>query len=227
MHANSDNSDRREVPARELKWSKILARYLAHANISPNTISVTGVIAALFAAAALLATNHASGFFQPLLWIVAGFMVGMRLLCNMLDGMVAVEWGKASPLGALYNEIPDRLSDIIILIGAGYCLGGHEALGYWAAFSAVFTAYVRVAVRSVGAPSDFGGPMAKPQRMAILILGSAYLGFTPESWHLSFGEPGYGLMTLALAVITIGSVVTCWVRVRRAAQYLNTQRSKS
>jgi hypothetical protein len=94
-------------------------------------------------------------------------------------------------------------------------------LGYAAAFAAVFTAYVRVAARSVGAPSDFGGPMAKPMRMAILIVCCAYLGFTPDTWHPQFGASGYGLMALALVVITLGSVITCVVRVRRAARYLN------
>lgn len=222
MNSDSAHSDRRDVPARELKWSKILARRLAQTHISANMISVAGVIAAFIAALALIATRQTEGFAQHALWIIAGLFVGMRLLCNMLDGMVAVEWNKSSPVGALYNEIPDRLSDLIILFGAGYSLGGHQALGYWAAFSAVFTAYVRVAARSVDAPSDFGGPMAKPQRMAVIILCAAYLGFTPESWHLSWGSAGYGLMTLALALITVGSIATAVLRVRRAAQYLNS-----
>ena len=221
MNPNPDNPDRRDVPARELTWSKAIAKSLAQANISPNAISVAGVIAALFAAMALLATRQSNGLSQHMLWIIAGFMVGMRLLCNMLDGMVAVEWGKGSALGALYNEIPDRLSDMIILIGAGYSLGGHEDLGYWAALFAVFTAYVRVAARSVDAPSDFGGPMAKPPRMAVIILCTAYLGFTPDSWHFSWGDPAYGLMTLALVVIALGSVVTAILRIRRAAEFLN------
>lgn len=225
MNSNSGNPDRRDVPARDLKWSKILAKRLAQANISANAISVAGVVAALFAALALVATSQASGVVQHLLWIVAGLLVGMRLLCNMLDGMVAVEWGKSSPVGALYNEIPDRLSDMIILTGAGFSAGGHEWLGYWAAFFAVFTAYVRVAARSVDAPSDFGGPMAKPQRMAVIILSSAYLGFTPDNWHFSWGVSAYGLMTAALAVITLGSIVTAILRIHRAARYLESRPS--
>lgn len=221
MNQESANSDRRHVPARELGWSKSLARLLAHANISANAISLAGVAAAALAAVALAATRGTEGIVQHALWITAGFLVGTRLLCNMLDGMVAVEWGKASPVGALYNEIPDRVADLLILAGAGFSAGGHELLGYAAAFSAVFTAYVRVAARSVGAPSDFGGPMAKPMRMAIVIVCCAYLGFTPDAWRLQFGASGYGLMTLALAIIALGSVVTCVLRVRRAAHYLH------
>lgn len=221
MSSNPRISDRRNVPAREQKWSKFLARRLAQANISPNSISMAGVIAALCAAAALVATRETEGLSQNFLWIAAGALVGLRLICNMLDGMVAVEWGRSSAVGALYNEIPDRLSDLVILLGAGYSAGGHQALGYWAAFSAVFTAYVRVAARSVGAPSDFGGPMAKQQRMAVIIICAAYLGFTPYTWHFSWGESAYSLMALALGLITIGSVVTAILRIRRAARFLN------
>ncbi|WNB74510.1 CDP-alcohol phosphatidyltransferase family protein [Methylomonas koyamae] len=221
MNQEPVNADRRHVPARELGWSKSLARRLAQANISANAISLAGVGAAALAAAALAATRATEGIGQHALWIAAGLLVGSRLLCNMLDGMVAVEWGKASPVGALYNEIPDRVADLLILAGAGFSAGGHELLGYAAALAAVFTAYVRVAARSVGAPSDFGGPMAKPMRMAIVIVCCAYLGFTPDGWHPHFGAAGYGLMALALAIIALGSVVTCVLRVRRAAQYLN------
>lgn len=217
------NSDRRIVPARENRWSKAAARYLAEANVSPNAISVYGVIAALAGAIALAFTPVADGTVRHLLWIFAGLMVGMRLICNMLDGMVAVEWGKGSPLGALYNEIPDRIADFVILVGAGYSYGGQVTLGYIAASLAVFTAYVRVAARSVGAPSDFGGPMAKPQRMAVIIATCAFLGFTPSAWHPAWGESQqYGLISAALMLIVVGSIATAFLRLRRAARYLQS-----
>jgi phosphatidylglycerophosphate synthase len=214
-------SDRRNVPAREHGWSKALARSLAQADVAPDTISIGGMLAALAAALALASTSAASGAAQQALWIAAGTMTGLRLTCNMLDGMVAVEWGKSSPLGPLYNEVPDRLADFAILTGAGYSLGGHIALGYIAASLALFTAYVRVAARSVGTPSDFGGPMAKPQRMAVIIVSCAYLGFTPDSWHPAWGDTQqYGLTSIALTLIAAGSLITAVLRLRRAARYL-------
>jgi phosphatidylglycerophosphate synthase len=53
--------------------------------------------------------------------------------------MVAIEAGTASPVGELYNEVPDRVSDTATLIGAGYAVGGHPTLGYVAACLALFT----------------------------------------------------------------------------------------
>jgi phosphatidylglycerophosphate synthase len=51
--------------------------------------------------------------------LLAAAAIQLRLLCNLLDGMLAVEGGLKTPLGELYNEIPDRLADVAILAGAG------------------------------------------------------------------------------------------------------------
>lgn len=80
-------------------------------------------------------------------------MVQGRLICNLLDGMVAVEGGLRSPVGAVFNDLPDRVSDSLILIGAGYGLAGFityaPQLGWAAALMAVMTAYVRGARRQL------------------------------------------------------------------------------
>jgi phosphatidylglycerophosphate synthase len=46
--------------------------------------------------------------------------IQLRLLCNLLDGMVAIEGGFKTKTGEIFNELPDRLSDALILIGAAY-----------------------------------------------------------------------------------------------------------
>ena len=79
----------------------------------------------------------------------------------MFDGMVAIETGKASPTGALYNEVPDRVSDAAMFIGAGYGLGGQPPLGYLAACLAVFLAYLRRRAKWPALHKEFCGPMAK------------------------------------------------------------------
>ena len=86
--------------------------------------------------------------------------------------MVAVEGGKSSPVGALYNELPDRLSDSLLLVPIGYA-AGVAWLGWAAALLAALTAYIRAVGGSLGLPQDFSGIMAKPQRMALLTFGLA------------------------------------------------------
>ena len=117
-----------------------------------------------------------------LLFVLAALFVQARLLANLLDGMVAVGSGRASPEGELYNEVPDRVADALILIGAGFAAGGTPALGYLAALVAIFVAYIRALGGSVGVQALFMGPMAKPQRMATITAACVYSACVPAGW---------------------------------------------
>jgi phosphatidylglycerophosphate synthase len=88
--------------------------------------------------------------------VLAAVGVQLRLLANMFDGMVAIETGRTSAVGELYNEVPDRVSDTAVLVGAGYAAGGCPVLGYVAALLAVFIAYVRAQGRVAGASQENG-----------------------------------------------------------------------
>ncbi|WP_262421414.1 hypothetical protein [Paraburkholderia sp. UCT31] len=141
--------------------------------------------------------------------------IQMRLLCNVLDGLVAVEGGKKSPLGALYNEFPDRIADSLILVATGYA-AGLPVIGWLAALLAALTAYVRVFGGALGFEQEFLGPMAKQHRMAALTTGC--VGALVESF-ISKGHTHYCL-EVALLLITVGSALTCWTRTRAIATKL-------
>src|SRR5262249_43557647 len=133
-----------------------------------------------------------------------------------LDGMVALESGKASRVGELYNEVPDRVSDAATLIGAGYALGGDVALGYLAACVALFTAYVRAVGKAAGARQDFWGRMAKQQRMFTVTVLAGWCGLAPADWQPRDAS-GHGLMAVGLLLIVILGTVTAVRRLRRVA----------
>jgi len=156
-----------------------------------------------------------------ILWLIAAGGAQLRLTGNMLDGMVALASGRASKVGELYNEIPDRVSDAAVFIGAGFAWGGNIALGYIATILAIFTAYVRAAGKIAGGPNEFCGPMAKQHRMLVITLVCLYSAITPRSWQMiTFNDSQIGLMTLALAVIVVGCVITVIRRVGRIAHGL-------
>src|ERR1700712_2285355 len=90
----------------------------------------------------------------------------------MLDGMVALASGKASRRGEILNELPDRLSDVLIFAGVAHSGFAHQAMGYWAGIFALFTAYVGIFGQAVGARREFAGVMSKPWRMVALHLGA-------------------------------------------------------
>jgi phosphatidylglycerophosphate synthase len=182
---------------------------------SPNAISIVGMLAAICAGGALLATSRTLEIPQRGLWLCGAALCQVRLLCNLLDGMVAVARGSASRVGELYNEVPDRVSDAAVFVGLGYAAGSDPALGYGAALMSVFVAYVRAMAKSVGAANDFCGPMAKPQRMALVTILGIYMALMPDAWRIPWNEA-----RILLIMVIAGCIVTAVRRLARAAREL-------
>ena len=192
-------ANRRPIASRSTQWAKASAAFLARTNVTPNQISGISVIFAAVGAALLALKPDAVGL------IGCAIAVQARLVCNLLDGMVATEGGKKSAVGSLYNEFPDRIADSLFIVALGYAIGW-PALGWFGALAAALTAYVRVFGGSLGFTQDFRGPMAKQQRMAVLtaacVVGAA-------EWLLTGTQ--YALIAAAF-IIAAGSVVTCATR---------------
>ena len=203
----TEQDARRPIAARNTGWSKRVASFLSRSGITPNQISVASMVFAAIAGGLLFASANAEGLLRAGLLLGAAIACQMRLLCNLFDGMVAIEGGLASKDGPFWNEFPDRVADILILVGAGLACG-FVALGWAAACMAVLTAYVRELGRAVNVPADYRGPMAKQHRMAALTLGIVVTVFEPF-----WGWDGQALQ-VALLVITLGAAVTS---LRRAA----------
>lgn len=157
-------------------------------------------------------TARVEGIMRPALFLAAAACIQLRLLCNMLDGLVAIEGGRKTVYGEIFNDMPDRFADVVILVGAGYSIPnfswGRE-LGWLAAVLAVMTAYIRLLGGSMGVAQYFLGPMAKPHRMALLTAACVFSLF--ESY---FGLGGQ-TMALALIVMVAGMLVTCARRTLR------------
>ena len=213
--------DRRPIASREARIWIAASKYLARAGVSANSISVAGVIVAIMAGTAAVLTAHTQGITQRVLWFAVALGCQLRLLANMLDGMVAIESRTASPVGELYNEVPDRISDAAVLLGLGYAAGGWPEMGYLAALLAVFTAYVRAACKVVGAPQDFRGPMAKPHRMFLVTVSAILLAVAPAKWQVELRDDK-GIAAVVLLLIAIGCVLTAVRRLARSARYLRS-----
>jgi phosphatidylglycerophosphate synthase len=210
--------DRRPIATRNRKWAQDATAWLARRNVSPNAISIAGMCACIVGGIALGLTSISG---SRILWLIAAAGAQLRLTANMLDGMVALASGRASKVGELYNEIPDRVSDAAVFIGAGFAWGGNVAVGYIATILAIFTAYVRAAGKIAGAPNEFCGPMAKQHRMLVITLISLYSAVTPRSWQMiPFSDSHIGLMTIGLLVIVVGSAITVIRRLSRIADAL-------
>ncbi len=221
--ASYQSTDRRPIAARRWRIWQELTRWLAQHHVSPNGISIAGMVCGTLAGIVFALTPYFSEGVS-LLWVSGAVLIQLRLLANLLDGMVAIESGQASAIGELFNEVPDRLSDTAILIGVGYSVGCNPLLGYAAACAALFTAYIRTMGKAGGASQHYCGPMAKQQRMALLILLALYCGLAPARWQPTWGE-GYGLPSIVLSVIIVGCVLTSIRRLGRIASDLKRGRA--
>ncbi len=220
----AEPGNRRVLATRAQQWPRAIASALARFGVTPNQLSVLSIA---FAAGAwymycLLSVAREASSPPPAvaLLVAAAALIQLRLLCNLLDGLLAIEGGLKTKTGDLYNEIPDRAADILILLGAGlavrHCPYGME-LGVAAAMLAVLTAYVRLLGGSLGLPQDFRGPMAKQHRMFTLTVGT--LAAAVE--HAMRGT--VELLYVAMIAIVAGTALTLVLRTVRMARALNAR----
>lgn len=197
----NDLQNRRPLASRKTGWATAISRWLARTRITPNQISIAGMFAALIAGVCFWSAGNVTGMGRGGLLLAAAVFVQVRLLCNLFDGMVAIEAGRGAPDGGFWNEFPDRMSDMLILLGAALFVG-QPALGWAASAFAFLTAYVRELGVNCGVGADFRGPMAKPHRMALITL-AAVLSIAEPFWH------GTGqILHVALWIVILGAAVT-------------------
>ena len=214
--------NRRALKTRSRAWPRALARGLAGIGLTPNSVSLLSIafaaLAALFFLKAGLSLPPARPWWP---WLVAAAAcIQLRLLCNLLDGLLAIEGGLKTRTGDLYNEIPDRFADVLIIVGAGYAVAAYPygvLLGWIAAVISVLTAYVRLLGGSLGFVQDFSGPLAKQHRMFSLTLG-ALVGAA----EMAMRETAWSVYA-ALWVIAIGAAFTFARRTRRIAAQLESR----
>ena len=215
----ADLDNRRPLKSRSSVWARRLSARLGRAGVWPSGISAVSVGFAALGGALFMLSGSAEGWGRAVALVLAVVCIQLRLLCNLLDGMVAVEQGLATPTGPVWNELPDRFADLFLLVGAGYGAqaAGFQvagALGWLCAALAILTAYVRELGRSLGQPADFGGPMAKPQRMFALTITALAAAFEPLwGWN---GQ----ILLIGLGAISAGTLITVWRRTRRLGQAL-------
>lgn len=208
--------DRRPVSGRENSLVLACARLLLRIGLRPNHVSLISVLFSLVAALSAVALSKSLELAS--LGIVVVCVVG-RLLCNLIDGIMAIEGGYKTSIGALFNDFPDRVSDSLILIAFGYTAGIDpigNTLGWACALVAALTAYIRAYGGACGAPQDFSGPMAKQHRMFVIIGGCCLAA----AEALLYGTHWSLLATLV--VILSGGILTCILRTKRLAEYLQS-----
>jgi phosphatidylglycerophosphate synthase len=205
----NDDFSRRPIASRSSAWAQTLARRLAASAVTPNQISQASVGFAALAGLAFWKSGTVGPIAGSVLLILGAAACQARLICNLIDGMVAIEGGRRAPDGPFWNEAPDRVADILILAGLGLA-AFQPALGWTAAALAVLTAYLRELGRAEGMATDFGGPLAKPQRMVVVTAGTVIAAFLATE----------SILTATLWILIGGTALTAAMRAVRLVRWL-------
>jgi phosphatidylglycerophosphate synthase len=201
---------RRPLASRSTRWASLISRAAVRSGLSADGISMLSLVFAGAGAAALLALA------APWNLLAGAACVQLRLLCNLIDGMVAIEGGRKSKVGVLYNEVPDRIADSLFIVALGYTVG-LPWLGWLGALAAAVTAYIRVLGGTFGLAQDFRGPLAKQHRMAVMTAGCV-LGSGEFVWRGTTHA-----VEAAAWVIAIGALITCLTRIRAISRQLQAR----
>lgn len=212
----NDSTSRRPIGARTHDLSINAAKWLTERQIKPNWISWASIGFAAISALSFFVAGALTDLGRSFFLLLAILGIVARLLANMMDGMVAVEGGLGESDGPVWNELPDRISDALIFVGAGAGLAiadsGPESLGWLAAVLAILCAYMRELgtqlTAGLGHKPDFSGPLAKQQRMAVLSAG-ALVGMFEGIWGWDFVA-----IKIALWVVIAGTAFTIFLRTR-------------
>ncbi len=171
---------------------------LSRCGIKPNTLTWIGLIVS-FIAAYTIATDHL---------VVAGTLVLLSGLFDILDGALARATGRSTRFGAMLDSTFDRLADAALLFGVAllYVNTGrwvNVVLAFLALVGSFLTSYVRARAEGLGMACPVG-LFTRAERVIILALG------------LFLDQLFIALVVLAgLAFFTVGQrLVYVWQKTR-------------
>jgi CDP-diacylglycerol--glycerol-3-phosphate 3-phosphatidyltransferase len=163
-----------------------IGRLLGRLGLHPNVMSVAGLILSVLAG-----LIYSMGYLFWGAWVVV-----LAGTCDVLDGELARQTGKASRFGAFFDSSLDRFSELFIFLGLAWHYSGGEPFlaGYggrpedahspWvvlfiilAIAGSFMVSYTRARAEGLGVECKEGW-FQRPERITLLVIGSL-LGAIP------------------------------------------------
>jgi len=138
-------------------------RPLAAAGITPNMMTVAGLVLAA-ASAAAIAMNH-------MVWAAVLLFVGGA--CDLSDGALARVQQSRSTFGAFFDSTLDRYSESVVLLGLVYAWAGDRPkllVVFAALVGSIMVSYTRARAEGLGFECK-EGLYARPERVMTLVVG--------------------------------------------------------
>jgi phosphatidylglycerophosphate synthase len=157
------------------------ADFCVRLRIHPDLINLAGLFTSLGMAVSLFfAQEH-----PALFWLLpAGAFV--RTACNALDGMVARGLSVSSPIGEVYNELLDRISDAAIFICVGIAGLGTDYNAFIAAIFVLLNSYTGILAKAAGGRRVYAGIIGKADRMILIGIAGiiSFFYFNCLTWDI-------------------------------------------
>jgi CDP-diacylglycerol---glycerol-3-phosphate 3-phosphatidyltransferase len=182
---------------------------LIRKGVSPNAITTFGTVATIIG----------GGFYARGHIVLAGWIVGLSAICDLIDGSVARKSGKTSVFGAFYDSTLDRVADGAVLGGLAlfFARNGvhHEIPNYMSTpmvsvillgiLGSFLTSYTRARAEGLGIDAQVG-MLPRPDRIVLLSAPQAFFGLAMGGWVL-----------MSICVLL---TVTAWITVVQRVVYV-------
>ncbi len=194
------------IKAGYLRVIEPLAGLLVRHRVNPNVITTVGTLCTI-TAAVIYASGHIS---------IAGWVLGLTAVFDVLDGTVARRTGRETAFGAFYDSTLDRISDGALLAGLTVFYADTTArhslpmvaVCLVAIVATFVTSYTRARAEGLGFDAKVG-LIQRPERVVLLSVPQAFFGLAFDGWVLK------GIVIL-LAVTACVTAVQRVVFVHRA-----------
>lgn len=167
--------------------------WLIARRVNPDAISALAIVVS-----ALAGASFALAASVPMLLLAVPLLAALRLVLNILDGVVARETGVARPMGEMWNELGDRVCDVLFIGALALHPEIDAKLVLAAVVGALLASYAGIAAKAAGGSRQYTGVMSKPGRMAVLALAAPLAYLSGDSRWLMVG----------LIAIAAGTLVT-------------------
>ncbi len=170
-----------------LRLIEPVADFLVRRRVNPNTITTIGTLCSV-AGGVIYAMGHIS---------IAGWVIGLTAIFDVLDGTVARRTGRSTTFGAFYDSTLDRVADGAVLGGLTvfYATSPTHAsvpmlvVGILGILGTFLVSYTRARAESLGIDAKVG-VMQRPERVVLLSAPQAFFGLALGGWVLA------GIVTL-------------------------------
>ncbi len=164
-----------------------VADWMVRRRINPNTITTVGTLCSI-AGGAIYATGHI---------MLAGWVLSLTALFDVLDGTVARRTNRSTVFGAFYDSTLDRVADGAVLGGLTIFFARnwkHHEVPDWIAMPMVgvlmfgiigtfLTSYTRARAEALGIDAKVG-ILQRPERVTLLSAPQALFGLALNGWIL-------------------------------------------